>query len=252
LFSASLYTTTYPNSLQQFQSLVFASKLEPPILVIDNIQLTHDLGDLMKSAKQYADHRLMKIVLVVSSGQCAREMNDYSAKSRATVCFFIFRTVASCRIADGPMPNLNDFLCLSLSFTQFEYFPGLSSSSAAQLLVMRGFDAETVLPLAEQLRPDLQRMLSVPLEKPFEFVASQLDVEIEDINSCIAAANNKFHLNINATNLMKETVKPCCDAFQSCLLTRNVLLYNPATRRVQLASNLSSRALEQIVHSANV
>jgi hypothetical protein len=148
------------------------------------------------------------------------------------------------------MPNLNDFL-FCRCHSQFEYFPGLSSSSAAQLLVMRGFDAETAHTLAEQLRPVLQRMLTVPLEKPFEFVASQLEVEIEDINACVAAAN-KFNLNINATNLMKETVKPCCDAFQSCLLTRNVLLYNPATRRVQLASNLSSQALEQLVHSSNV
>jgi hypothetical protein len=120
-----------------------------------------------------------------------------------------------------------------------------------QLLVMRGFDTETARTLAEQLRPVLQHMLTVPLEKPFEFVARELEAEVEDVIACVAAAN-KLNLSINTTNLMTEMVKPCCDAFQSCLLTRNLLLFNPATRRVQLTSNLSFHALEQFSRMTNI
>ena len=60
-----------------------------PILVVDDVQDVADLRAFMNAAKLYADMHMMKIVLVISTGEAARRMLDYSSKSRATVCKFI-------------------------------------------------------------------------------------------------------------------------------------------------------------------
>jgi hypothetical protein len=73
-------------SLEAFKSRVGASPYGCPILVVDDIQLAQNLRTLMGAAKYYADKRLIKIVLVISSGEVARQMQQYSSKSRADVC----------------------------------------------------------------------------------------------------------------------------------------------------------------------
>ncbi len=75
------------------QSHVRANPDGWPILVVDDIQTAANLRALLRAAKFYADKRLVKIVLVISSGEVVRQMLTYSSISRASVCVddaFIF------------------------------------------------------------------------------------------------------------------------------------------------------------------
>ena len=74
-----------PVSFESFARLVRANPDYRPILVVDDVQTVTDLRALMNAAKLYADMRIMKIVLVISPGEVARRMLDYSSNSRAEV-----------------------------------------------------------------------------------------------------------------------------------------------------------------------
>jgi hypothetical protein len=80
-----MFLTVKPMPLESFKSRARASPYGWPILVVDDIQTVQNLRAFIGSAKYYADKRLIKIVLVVSSGEVARQMQQYS-KGRATVC----------------------------------------------------------------------------------------------------------------------------------------------------------------------
>ena len=85
-----MFLSVKPMSMDSFKSRVQghvrANSDGWPILVVDDIQVASNLRALLRAAKFYADKRLVKIVLVISSGEVVRQMLTYSSISRATVC----------------------------------------------------------------------------------------------------------------------------------------------------------------------
>ncbi len=148
-------------------------------------------------------------------------------------------TVSSSSDVDSPISNC------SLRLEQFLLFPGLPNLIAEKVLLQRGFDLETAAQLALKLGPNLPRILQVPLADPFEYVQSELYMGMTNIKGCLA-----LNTTAGAGSAVEKASAPCCNAFQTCLLARDILLYSPRFDELRFSSPLSLNAFNLVAQSS--
>jgi hypothetical protein len=241
-------------SFDSFVRLVRANPDYRPILIVDDVQTVTDLRALMNAAKLYADMRIMKIVLVISPGEVARRMLDYSSNSRAEV-----RTVDSCFSVQAPCHFAHVFtlsrlfasltnihLRISIAFfEQFLPFAGLPNSVVERILLQRGFAVEMAKLLAVKLGPILPRILHVPLTDPLSYAHRELFSDVSTIERCLA-------FNAGVGTVVERAFEFCCNAFQLCLISGNVLFYFPRLQEVRFASSLSKEAFNLVAQNVSL
>ena len=119
-------------------------------------------------------------------------------------------------------------------------FPRVSKKTSIELLIKRGFDNKTADLLADQTGGNLPRLHLVPNEDPFTHVKLQALIVKSQIEACMKESDIKLEIKSAVQNALKTK---CCDTFQFCLLTWNVLNFNAMDLTLDFESSISEFAL---------
>ncbi len=99
--------------------------------------------------------------------------------------------------------------------------------------------------LVQKLGSILPRILRVPLTDPFSYVQRELLSEVSTITRCLA-----FNSSPGDGSVVEKASGWCCNSFQLCLLSGNVLFYNPQPDELRHASPLSKEAFNIVAQNS--